>query len=427
MLAAVGREEVTPPLYYVLAWAWAVVIGDGEVALRSLSALLGTALVPVVYGLARRLAPPRVALLAAALVAVSPLLVWYSQEARSYALVLLLAGLSLLFFLRAVATGGGRDLLGWALASALALASHYFALFLVGAEALWLLAAVRRRGTVAAVGTVGLAGLALLPTALAQQSGRGVEWIADHPLLWRILLVPKKLLLGETGFLLPGTRLAAYGLVLAALLLLWRAEPDERRAAGRAALLMAAIVVPPLLLALGGLDYLVARNVTIAMLPGAVLVALGPGSRRAGWPGAIVAGGLLALLTAVTVAAALLPSLGREDWRGLARELDRPPAPRMIAVVPAHEERSLRQYLGRLERPPPGARVPELLVIQTNRAGPRPTPPAPPGFDLVERRERQRLIVIRYRASDPRAGAPAPATETLGRAPFAPLLQRPDG
>ena len=46
--------ESTPPLYYLLAWAWSKVFGLGEVGLRSLSALCGTVTVAISYLLARR-------------------------------------------------------------------------------------------------------------------------------------------------------------------------------------------------------------------------------------------------------------------------------------------------------------------------------------------------------------------------------------
>ena len=421
LLSAVAGEEVTPPLYYLMAWAWAGPLGAGEVGLRSLSALLGTALVPVAYLVARELAARRTALLTCALVAVSPLLVWYSQEARSYALLALLGALSLLFFLRAARSGRRADLAGWAVASALALATHYFALFLVAGEAVWLLAVLRRRSVLAAVGVVGLTGLALLPTALAQQAGPGVEWIGQHPLLGRALLVPKKFLVGETGFLIPGARALVALLVSAALLMLVRADPEERRGAWWGAALGALVVLPALALVLVGLDYLLARNLIVAWVPAALVVAVGPTARRAGWPGAAVGIALVVVLAAVSVATTAVPGLGREDWRGLAGELAPVPGGRLIAVMPPHELRSLQQYLDGLERARGGERAGELVVVQTNRAGPQRTPPAPPGYALVDRRERQRLTVIRYRV----VGAGA-AVSPGGRpgAPGGLLLQR---
>ena len=70
--------------------------------MRSLSALAGTASIVVVYLAALALPlPRRSGLIAAAVVAVSPVLIWFSQDARAYALVFLLTALSFLFFARA--------------------------------------------------------------------------------------------------------------------------------------------------------------------------------------------------------------------------------------------------------------------------------------------------------------------------------------
>src|SRR5829696_1622430 len=96
MLGAVPQSESTPPLYYVLAWIWSQIFGTDEAGLRSLSAALGTAAVPATYAAGRQFVSRRSAFVAAALVAVSPLLVWYSQEARAYALLVLLGALSLI-------------------------------------------------------------------------------------------------------------------------------------------------------------------------------------------------------------------------------------------------------------------------------------------------------------------------------------------
>jgi mannosyltransferase len=136
MVDTIPRSESTPHLYYLLAWVWERIFGPGEVGLRSLSALVGTAAVPVAAEVGRVLVSRRAGIVAAALVAVNPLLVWYSQEARAYALLVLLAGLSLLFLVRAQNDGRLRALWSWALVSSLALATHYFAFFLVAPEAL---------------------------------------------------------------------------------------------------------------------------------------------------------------------------------------------------------------------------------------------------------------------------------------------------
>jgi len=56
MLSAIPHSESTPPLYYVLAWVWVRVFSAGEVGLRSLSALIGTATIVLLALIARRLA-----------------------------------------------------------------------------------------------------------------------------------------------------------------------------------------------------------------------------------------------------------------------------------------------------------------------------------------------------------------------------------
>ncbi len=112
--------------------------------------------------------------MAAALVALNPYLIWYSQEARSYALFVLFAAWGLYFFARCLRSPSTRNLTLWAGLSALALLSHYFAAFLVGAQGIWLLArGWPRRVPMVAVGATAAVGVALLPLAIAQEgSGR---------------------------------------------------------------------------------------------------------------------------------------------------------------------------------------------------------------------------------------------------------------
>lgn len=199
-LEAIPTSESTPPLYYLIAWAWARVAGTGEVGVRLLPALLGTLTVPVVYSIGTVLVSRRVGILAGALVAVNPLLVWYSQEARAHALLVFLAALSMLFFWRSLESPTPRRLAWWALTSSLALATHYFAVFAIAPEALWLILATNGwRRSAAAVGAVAAVGLALLPLAFQQEAAGRAVWIRDSSLPSRIFDVPESFITGETG------------------------------------------------------------------------------------------------------------------------------------------------------------------------------------------------------------------------------------
>ena len=166
MLGALPGSESAPPLYYVLLWPWAKLWGTGEVGLRSFSALVGTATIPVAYAVAARLASKRVGLITAALVTVNPLLVWYSQEARVYAFFVLVAALSLLAFAAALREPGPRTVALWCLASAVALLTHYFAGFLIAAEAVILYRALPTRRPLL-LACAGLAAVGARPAAAA--------------------------------------------------------------------------------------------------------------------------------------------------------------------------------------------------------------------------------------------------------------------
>src|SRR5262249_5748956 len=157
------------------AWVWTQLFGTGEFGLRALSALAGLAIVPVAYLIGVELRGRRAGLVAAALVAGNPMLLWYSQEARAYSLFALLCAISVLSILRALRGGRRGDAIGWGLSSALALATHYFAFFPILVEALWLL---RRRGRTSFGGLaiVLVAGLALAPLVVHQASIGHAEW-----------------------------------------------------------------------------------------------------------------------------------------------------------------------------------------------------------------------------------------------------------
>lgn len=80
-----------PPLHYILTKISILLLGESEIALRAPSIILGTLTIIYVYKLAKVICKNSVtALVAAALTAIWPPLVWYSAEARNYSSLIFL-------------------------------------------------------------------------------------------------------------------------------------------------------------------------------------------------------------------------------------------------------------------------------------------------------------------------------------------------
>ena len=131
-------EGSQAPFYFVAQWAWSKVFGTSELGLRSLSAVAGALGVWFVYLIAARVGGQRAAMWAAVLAALSPLWVYYSQEARPYALSATLAAGAVVC---ALGMASERPLqrpwlAGYVLCAALAALTHYFAVFAVLATVL---------------------------------------------------------------------------------------------------------------------------------------------------------------------------------------------------------------------------------------------------------------------------------------------------
>jgi mannosyltransferase len=328
MLALLPKTESTPPLYYCVAWVWARVFGYGEAGLRSLSALAGVATVPVAYAAARKLLSYRAGLIAAALTSCNPLLIWYSQEARSYSLLVLLTAVSLLAFVYARVRPTTRTLTAWVVASGLALATHYYALLAIVPQAVGLLAHGRRRSVQVGVGVVGLCGLALLPLAISQNATNNAGWIGLLPLGLRLGQFIRQFLIGlqaPAQGLIEG--IAAAMAVLGLLLVVVTSDAIEQRGAFLAGGLAVGGFVLSLLMIAGGIDNLITRNMIALWLPSALLVAAGLGARRAGVLGIVAAVALCATGIGATVGVAADRNFQRPDWRAVARVLGTRPAP----------------------------------------------------------------------------------------------------
>ncbi|MDX1521459.1 MAG: glycosyltransferase family 39 protein [Anaerolineae bacterium] len=153
--------DIQPPLYYLLIWVIDIFLDDSEWILRFPSAVFNTLTIPVLYALARYLTPqpdhPRTGptarhytgLAAVTIFAISPVMVYYSQEARMYTLLVFeatLASLLLLNILHPVRQSSLWPPIFYALTATAALYTHYFAAFLLIGHGLYALFVLHQRG-----------------------------------------------------------------------------------------------------------------------------------------------------------------------------------------------------------------------------------------------------------------------------------------
>lgn len=438
MLSSLFAHETNPPLYFLVGWVWAHVFGTGEVALRSLSAVAGVAVIVLAYLCGRELVSRSAGLVAAALAALSPFMIWYSQEAREYMLLAALCGASLLYFARAWHDPRGLNIGGWAVFSALAVLTHSFAVFLVAPEGLWLLYVIRSRAIAIAVGVVAAVQVALLPLLFTHATSNLLGFISSTSLSGRIQQVPVAFGLG-TLYLSP---LVRYGLLGAAVLaaavialLVIGSDDRQLRGAGAAAVLAAVVLFVPLVLALLGEDYYIPRALMPAWIPLAVVVGAACTAPRARVAGGVLAAVLLASFVYAQVRIQTNAQYQRPDWRGVARALG--PAPgdgrAIVAYDGALASDPLATYLpgvpwnqGSLASP---TTVREIDVI--GRAWQSVAHPLPATARLIGTKRVNDFLVARFAIAPARplggAAIAAAAPTLLGPAPPSGLvlLQRP--
>jgi hypothetical protein len=351
--AAVKHAEITPPLYFVASWLTEH-LGGTPLALRLPSLIAGTLTIPVVYLIGERTIGRRGGLLAAALTAFSPFMVYYSAEARAYGVMMLLVTGSTLSLLLALDTGRRRWWVAYAVCAGLAFWTHYTCVFVLGAQLLWVLWAhpeARRPALLASVGA-GAGVLPWLPGLIDELNSPTLQilsdlspfnahavwvilghWTIGYPYaVWTLAQVPGRpaLILIAAAILLTAV---AHGRRLRAR----RAgrSPSEPRPAQRAVSALARaddrlILLVVLLLSAPVLEALVSlvsthvfgvRNLAaswpeLALVAAALIV-------RAGARSAVLAAAMLVVALALGVGRMVSGSYGRPDFGSAAADVQR--------------------------------------------------------------------------------------------------------
>lgn len=393
-------NDIQPPLYYYVLSGWTRVAGRSEWALRFPSAFFGVLSVALIWALGRRtfgqssggrLAGGRLAgALAALLAAISPLYIYYGQEARMYTQLVCFAALAGYTLWRAHETNHVRWWLAFVLAAVAALYTHYFALFLLFAYALVAAAVLLARERPVRFGkpdrsssflraptafaAVALAYLPWLPAMLTRYRVDASYWQGELKLgeaLRHIAIgfttgAPETMLEGDAVRWLPWFGLALI-VALAGLLL----NASTRR---RAAVLLALLIIPITLVLL-----LAARNPKfnpryLLLVSPAYLLLLAGGCaawfRRAAagrsWPAALPALILApVLITSVSGAANWFtdPAFTKAQWHAVAAYVRAQLGPNeRVVLVSGHAAPAWDYYAADL----PPVRLPVINILDVN-------------------------------------------------------------
>ena len=124
--------EFNPPLFY---WTEHIMLlfGNSEAVLRFIPALLGVLTIPLIYLAAKEFMDRNTGIIAAAAFAFSPFLIFYSQEARAYSMMLFFVTFAMVFYFRALKNNSLPDWALFGVLSALAFWTHFYALVMIGA------------------------------------------------------------------------------------------------------------------------------------------------------------------------------------------------------------------------------------------------------------------------------------------------------
>ncbi len=349
-------KDIHPPLYYLLLHFWRV-FGESEAALRSLSAVAGALSVVVLCDLGMRLLDRRTGIAAGALLALAPVHVWYSQQARMYTWLGFWALLSSLCLVAFLDSRKARFAVGYVLGSAAALYTHYYTVFVFLAQGVYVLYEAwrgRRPRTVAEFGVGVLASVALfapwIPTMWFQVTSGGGGWVArgGTPGARALADILVGFTVGNVRPLYPfWLRWLAYGAFGGlSLWALWVGLRSPNGAHRRGVVFAAAYLVVPVGAAwlISQVKPLYSERYLLTFLPGYLLLAaagLGalPG---AWWRRAAMAGLVVALAFGLWQMAGVLQT---EDWRSAAAYVSSRAADGDVAVFyPGWNEKPFGYY-----------------------------------------------------------------------------------
>jgi mannosyltransferase len=319
------ENEASQALYLLLLKPWLAVMPNDEWSARAPSVVFAVAAAALLVPLGTRLTGSRLAGFGAGLLlATSAFAVAWSQQARQYALAMLLAVVVTYLFVRALESDGWRWWIVYGLAGGVAVYSHFFVALVLVSHAAAVVVVPRAnlvRRFAAAAGIAFVIAIPALDFVVNHDTGQA-EW--HPPVDWPYLKDVMYELGGESRFALA---LGGGGLVALVMSAARRPQQSWRY------VLVASWLTLPLLLTLA-VSYwkpMLVDRFLIVSLPALALASAYAISRLGRWAGAAAL--VVAVAIAVTHVRDWYDSLVEQDWRGAVEYVESEKQPEEQVLV----------------------------------------------------------------------------------------------
>jgi mannosyltransferase len=178
------QKDVSPPLHYFVLHTWIKTFGSGELSVRSLAALFGILLIPVICYIGSSLFNRSVGFISAFMASISQFHIAYSQEVRMYSMLALLGLLSMFFLYKAVTTNVRTSWMAYVVCTVLTIYTHNYGLFIAASGVVFFVICAttqkaKWRIFLITQGIIAVCYVPWLPTLIMRhfQSGAIVGWI----------------------------------------------------------------------------------------------------------------------------------------------------------------------------------------------------------------------------------------------------------
>ncbi len=102
MITEYAKADFHPPGFFMILWVWAKIFGTSEIAVRIPSVIFGVLAIYIVFLVGQKVYSKKLGLISAFLLAINPLHIYYSQEARMYSLATISVLVNIYLFIKLI-------------------------------------------------------------------------------------------------------------------------------------------------------------------------------------------------------------------------------------------------------------------------------------------------------------------------------------